>query len=121
MDRVEKLAALLGIADDAQDAILAHCLNVAEGLILDYCALEEIPPRLEPVLLDLAVDGYRLGGYGQAAVPSGPVASLTEGEQSVSFAGSGGAVAAGSDAAALLRGYASRLNAYRKRRWPKHD
>ena len=45
MDRVEKLAALLGIADDAQDAILAHCLNVAEGLILDYCALEEIPPR----------------------------------------------------------------------------
>ena len=51
MDRVEKLAALLGIADDAQDAILAHCLNAAEGLILDYCALEEIPPRLEPVLL----------------------------------------------------------------------
>ena len=121
MDRVEKLAALLGIADDAQDAILAHCLNAAEGLILDYCALEEIPPRLEPVLLDLAVDGYRLGGYGQAAAPSGSVASLTEGEQSASFAGSGGAVAAGSDAAALLRGYASRLNAYRKLRWPKHD
>ena len=55
MDRVEKLAALLGIADDAQDAILAHCLNAAEGLILDYCALEEIPPRLEPVLLDLCL------------------------------------------------------------------
>ena len=62
MDRVEKLAALLGIADDAQDAILAHCLNVAVGLILDNCAGAEIPPGREPVLLDLGVAGSRVGG-----------------------------------------------------------
>lgn len=72
MDRVEKLAALLGIADDAQDAILAHCLNAAEGLILDYCCPGGDPAAAGAVLLDLAVDGYRLGGYGQAAGPLGP-------------------------------------------------
>lgn len=72
MDRVEKLAALLGIADDAQDAILAHCLNAAEGLILDYCALEEIPPRLEPCCWIWRWTATAWAGTGRPRPPRAP-------------------------------------------------
>lgn len=61
----------------------------------------------------MAVDLYRMGGYGQAEAPRGAVSAVTEGEQSISFAG------ASSDVSGLLKNYAVRLNAYRKLRWPK--
>lgn len=67
------------------------------------------------MVLDMAVDLYRMGGYGQAEAPRGAVSAVTEGEQSISFAGA----AASADASGLLKNYAARLNAYRKLRWPK--
>jgi hypothetical protein len=108
------LRELLGIPEGEQDAVLTHCLGSCEALALDYCHLETLPERLWPVVVDMAVDRYRMSGYGRTDAPHGAVASLSEGEQSVSFAD-----AAGLDPSGLLKGYAARLNAYRKLRWPK--
>ena len=107
------LRLLLGLAEGEQDVVLQHCLTSAEALALSYCHLDALPEALSPVVLDMAVDLYRMGGYGQAEAPRGAVSAVTEGEQSIRFAG------ASADASGLLRNYAARLNAYRKLRWPK--
>lgn len=114
--QIDTLRLLLGLAEGEQDAVLQHCLTSAEALALSYCHLDALPEALSPVALDMAVDLYRMDGYGQAEAPRGAVSAVTEGEQSISFAGA----AASADASGLLKNYAARLNAYRKLRWPKH-
>lgn len=109
---LDTLRVLLGVQGMDQDRILLHCLETCEGLVLDYCNLESLPKALTSVVYDMAIDQYRMSGYGRSAAPTGAVAQMSEGEQSVSFM-----EASRVDASGLLKNYAARLNAHRKLRW----
>ena len=111
---INTLKSLLG--PNVNEEAAQFCLDDAQQLVLDYCNLEDLPAGLESTVIRMAVDMYRLEGYGQAAVPKGPVTAVKEGDQSVSFAADRGVAIAGSGAS-LLKGYARRLNSYRKLRW----
>lgn len=111
---LEKLLALLG--DGANAAAAEFCLDDCTHLALDYCNLDVLPAGLESTVVRMAVDLYRLQGYGQEAAPEGPVTAVKEGDQSISYAADRAGAIAGAGAA-LLTNYAVRLNAYRKLRW----
>lgn len=114
MAMIDTLKGLLG--DGANETGAQFCLDDCTRLVLDYCHLEELPVELESTVIRMVVDMYRLEGYGQAAVPKGPVTALKEGDQSVSFAADRAGAIAGSGAK-LLTDYTSRLNGFRKLRW----
>ena len=111
---IDTLKGLLGAGVNETGA--QFCLDDCTRLALDYCHLEELPAGLESTVIRMAVDMYRLEGYGQAATPKGPVTALKEGDQSVSYAADRAGAIAGSGAK-LLTDYAGRLNEYRKLRW----
>ena len=111
---LEKLLALLG--DGANTTAAEFCLDECTHLALGYCNLDALPAGLESTVLRMAVDLYRLQGYGQAAAPEGPLTAVKEGDQSISYAADRAGAIAGAGAA-LLTNYAVRLNAYRKLRW----
>lgn len=111
---LDTLKSLLGSGVNEEAA--QFCLSECEGLALDYCNLEELPAGLESTVIRMAVDLYRLEGYGQITPPKGPVTGLKEGDQSVSFATDRATAIAGRGAI-LLTDYAVRLNAFRKLRW----
>lgn len=100
----------------ANETAAQFCLDDCTHLVLDYCHLDELPRELESVVIRMAVDLYRLQGYGQATAPEGPVTQLKEGDQSVSYAADRAGAIAGSGAA-LLTNYAGRLTPFRKLRW----
>lgn len=108
--RLALLNALLG--EGRNEQVLAFCLSDCERLILDYCNLDALPEGIDPLLVRMAADRFRMGGYGQADAPGGPVAALSEGSKSVSFAG-----AAAVDASGLLGDYAKQLSRYRRLAW----
>ena len=115
---LELLKKLLGAGADAD--IAQFCLDDATQLALDYCNIAEIPQSMETLIVRMAVDLYRLGGYGSTESPQGPITSIKEGEQSVTYATLGfaqdrGAMAA-DNGAAILANYQLRLNEYRKLR-----
>ena len=110
---LEKLKKLLGSGVNEEGAQFS--LDDAQQLVLDYCHLEELPAGLQSTVIRMAVDLYRLEGYGQVSPPKGPITGLKEGDQSVSFAADRATAIAGAGAA-LLTNYAVRLNAYRKLR-----
>jgi len=114
MTMLDTLQGLLGAG--VNETAAQFCLDDCQRLALDYCNLEELPVGLESTVVRMAADLYRLQGYGQAAVPKGPVTSLKEGDQAVSYAADRAGAIAGSGAV-LLTNYAGRLNEYRKLRW----
>lgn len=107
-DTLQTMRLLLGIEDEKQDGVLRYCLDACKCMVLDYCNIELLPAVLMPVVIDMAIDKYRMEGYGK----QGAVAAISEGEQSVSFGN-----ATQLDASGFLKGYAARLNAHRKLRW----
>ena len=116
MTALEKLKILLGIepASKDKDEILQFVLNKVTDMILNYCRIEELPGRLENVLLNMCIDMYRAESLGQEAA-QGAVTGITEGDVSVSF---GTAANAGADPAmTFLRGYTEQLNRFRRAGW----
>lgn len=114
---LDKLKLLLGISGEEQDVVLTFVLDAVTDLVLSYCNLDEIPPRLESVVVRMAADQVRSEGYGQAAAPQ-TAQSVTRGDVTVSYGSNASAAAEITGAGkSLLDDYRSQLNAFRKVRW----
>jgi len=107
-----KLKILLGIDGDSEDAVLAFCLDFATQAVLAYCNLDELPSALEWTVTAMAADKYRMEGYGKKEAPMGAVASLSQGDVSVSYKD-----AASQDTSGLLKNYTTILNRFRRLAW----
>lgn len=107
-----KLKNLLGMTEDSEDAVLQFCLDFATQAVLAYCNLDELPTALEWTVVALAADKYRMEGYGSKDAPVGAVASLEQGDVSVSYQD-----AAVQDTSGLLKNYTSTLNRFRRLAW----
>ena len=107
---LDQLKLLLGISGEEQDAVLTFVLDAVTDLVLSYCNLDEIPPRLESVVV-------RMAGYGQAVAPQ-TAQSVTRGDVTVSYGSNASAAAEITGAGkSLLDDYRAQLNAFRKVRW----
>lgn len=74
MDSLQQLKLLLGITDDAQDALLTLLLEQQTQAALTYCNLTELPPALDGVVVNMAVVAYnRMGAEGESARSEGGV------------------------------------------------
>lgn len=114
---LDQLKLLLGIAGEEQDAVLAFVLDSVTDLVLGYCHLDEIPPRLESVTVRMAADQFRSEGYGQTAAPQA-AQSVTRGDVTVSYGSNASAAAEITSAGkSLLDDYRAQLNAFRRLRW----
>lgn len=60
MTRLEMLKALLNVADASQDTMLTALLDAEERKILNYIGHDTLPVELEPVVVEAAIDSYRL-------------------------------------------------------------
>ena len=107
-----KLKILLGIDGDSEDAVLAFCLDFATQAVLAYCNLDELPSALEWTVTAMAADKYRMEGYGKKEAPMGAVASLSQGDVSVSYKD-----ATSQDTSGLLKNYTTILNRFRRLAW----
>ena len=89
-------------------------LEKIQDMVCNYCNIDEIPPRLENVMLNMAVDMYRAENLGQEAA-EGTVKSITEGDVTVSF----GSATSTSENIGMnfLKNYITQLNRYRKLGW----
>lgn len=106
-----KLKLLLGITDNAKDALLQFCLDNTVETILNYCNLTALPTGLENTAYRMAMDLYRNENLGSATPDSGLIASKSDGDTSVSFKEN--TAFTGS----LLKNYEVQLNKYRKMSW----
>lgn len=114
---LDQLKLLLGISGEEQDAVLTFVLDAVTDLVLSYCNLDEIPPRLESVIVRMAADQFRSEGYGQTAAPQA-AQSVTRGDVTVSYGSNSSAAAEITGAGkSLLDDYRSQLNAFRRVRW----
>lgn len=79
-----KLKLLLGITDNAKDALLQFCLDNTTESILNYCNLTELPGGLENTAYRMAMELYRNENFGSQAT-TGQIASKSAGDVSVSY------------------------------------
>lgn len=84
MELLAKLKTLLGIKDDESDDILLMVLNDCVSRVLGYCRRRDMPDGLITLIPFMAVQAYRLGGYGQKDAKQ-TVTQVTQGNRSVSF------------------------------------
>jgi len=105
---------LLGLENDEKDAILCFVLEKTQDMVCNYCNIQQIPERLENVLLNIAVDIYRAESLGQEQA-EGNLKSITEGDVTVSF-GSAYSIAE-NPGMQFLKNYNAQLNKYRKFSW----
>ena len=79
-----KLKLLLGITDNAKDALLQFCLDNTVETILNYCNLTALPTGLENTAYRMAIELYRNENFG-SQVATGQIASKSAGDVSVSY------------------------------------
>ena len=99
---LEKLKILLGLSEPATDnkddeedtevndkknadIILEFIINNVEEIIKNYCHVEEVPEGLLNTAYRMAIDIYRNENVGSPESASGSVASINEGDTSISF------------------------------------
>ena len=106
-----ELKMLLGIgsADDSQNEYLNLLLEQTATKILNEILQDSLPTMLEPILVEIAADAYKLS-RGEAI---GTISSMSDNGQSVSFT---------SDAilrsvATVLKDYTGQLDRFRKPGW----
>ncbi|MCI8488997.1 MAG: hypothetical protein HFJ04_01870 [Lachnospiraceae bacterium] len=107
---LEKLKRLLGIAGEAQDAVLEFIISDVEETIKNYCNLGEVPEGLRSTSYRMAIDLYRNENIGQEEGAAGSVASISEGDTSTSFH----QYADDNFKDTVLKNYRPSLNRYRK-------
>ncbi len=110
---MEKLRNYLGIPDNSKDIQLEFIIADVEEIIKNYCNIKEIPEGLLQTSYRMAIDLYRKENIGNEEGAAMPVASLTEGDTSVSFRQ--GADEGYKDT--ILKNYAKSLNRYRRVRF----
>lgn len=112
---VLKLKPLLGIALDnkEQDFALNFLLANVKETILNYCNLKTLPAGLENTAYRMAIDTYRNEQIGKGEMDN-RVASIKEGDTTVSFSGSN---FDSTYTSSLLKNYQYQLNKYRRIAW----
>ena len=113
---LDKLKLLLGIAGEEQDGVLSFVLETVTDMALNYCNLDEIPPRLESIVVRMAADQYRSEGYGQAAAPQ-TAQSVTRGDVTVNYGNNSNTAEITGAGKSILDDYRAQLNAFRRLRW----
>lgn len=79
--------------NDISDDVVAFYLDSVKSFILGYCNLKEIPKELKPTLIEIAALRVRANSNGSnAAIGEGikSVASLSDGNQAISYQAGGG-------------------------------
>lgn len=124
---LEKLKILLGLSEPATDnkddeedtevndkknadIILEFIINNVEEIIKNYCHVEEVPEGLLNTAYRMAIDIYRNENVGSPESASGSVASINEGDTSISFR----QYVDDNFKDTLLKNYNKSLNRYRK-------
>ena len=104
---VEEIKSMYGV--EAAEELLLRFVKKAEVLIKNYCAINNIPGALYYTWVDLSVDLYNLS-FNKTEI-DGKVASISEGNTSITFA-----VSKESEQT-MLAAYSETLNKYRRFRW----
>ena len=105
-----KLKLLLGITDNAKDALLQFCLDNTVETIINYCNLTTLPGGLENTAYRMAMELYRNENFGsQAAI--GQIASKSAGDVSVSYRDDGNYLQS------IMKNHTQQLNKYRVVNW----
>lgn len=118
---LSELKLLLGIGSTDKDGLLTFTLQTVEDQVLSYINQETLPGGLERPLVLMSASYWKGAALGSEEAASGPVASVSRGNVSTSFAAKVGASAAagtfelGDDGAFF--GWRDTLNRYRKLRW----
>lgn len=111
---LQKLKKLLGINDDSKDEILQYEIDLVTDMVLNYCRINEIPDRLENVLLAMCMNYHRAVQAGNEDTPKS-VSSVSEGDTSVSFASA--YADEENPGMSFLANYTAQLNRFRKVGW----
>lgn len=108
---LKKLKSLLGIdiGDASEDVSMSFIMDDVEETIKNYCNVDEVPDGLCNTAYRMAIDLYQNDNVGNGETSSGPVASITEGDTSVSFDTSNE-----SFKDSVLKKYEKQLRRYRK-------
>ena len=69
---------------EESDLNLEYALDSAISIAKNYCGIKELPEELENTVIDMAIDIFKSGQYGQED-ESGILNSITEGDISMSF------------------------------------
>ena len=106
-----ELKMLLGIAssDETQDVFLELLLQQTGTKVLNETRQDALPAMLEPILVEIAADAYRLS-RGEAI---GALSSMSDNGQSVSFTSD----SVVRSISAVLKDYTGQLDRYRKPGW----
>lgn len=115
------LKLLLGLTGEEKNTLLTFALQTVEDQVLSYIHQDALPAGLERPLVLMAASYWKGAGLGNEQAAPGPVASVSRGNVSTSFAAQAGASAtAGTfdlgDGGAFF-GWRDTLNRYRKLRW----
>ncbi|MBC3804582.1 hypothetical protein GH808_09080 [Acetobacterium fimetarium] len=108
---LEKLKQLLGITGADQDAVLQFCIDNVTEAITGYCHADTIPGGAMNTAYRMAMDLYRNENLGSTSVDNGLIASITEGDTSVSYKENTDYTQS------LLKNYRAQLSRYRKIVW----
>lgn len=106
--KLEVLKQYLGITGPEKDQNLRFVMDEVDELIRNYCHLDEVPEGLLHTSYRMAAEMYRGENVGQEEGTQS-VASITEGDTSVSFRQTGTELRD-----TIMRDYKSMLNRYRK-------
>lgn len=106
-----KLKLLLGITDNAKDALLQFCLDDVTEKILNYCNVDTIPVGLENTACRMAIDLFRGENFGSVAPDGGLITSQSEGDTSVSYRVNDNYVQS------VMKDHRAQLNRYRQLSW----
>lgn len=107
------MKALLGIEDDSKDTVLEFIIADVEETIRNYCHVDEMPEGVINTGYRMAMDLYRNESIGSESAAGGAVASISEGDTSVSFR----QYVDDNFKDTVLKNYKSSLNRYRKVAW----
>lgn len=111
MTELEKLKQLLGITSTDKDFVLQFAIDKAIDMILNYCNIDEIPTKLNNVLLSIAMDIYRSESLGEEE-KAGVITSIKEGDTSTNYADT-----SKNSTGDILDAYKKQLQPFRKVRW----
>lgn len=88
-DIMPTVKALLGITDSEHDTALEMYIEDTITAVLSYCRIDVLPYQLQGLIAQMAAGTYRISGYGSEELPR-DVASISEGDRSISFEARGG-------------------------------
>lgn len=106
-----KLKLLLGITDNAKDALLQFCLDDITETILNYCNIDALPAALENTAYRMAMELYRNENFGSSQAGSGQIASKSAGDVSVSYRDDANYLQS------IMKNHTQQLNKYRVVNW----